>query len=102
MKASLVVLLFAASAFAQDPSAIPSAEAACGPKQVTFDAKQDPIQHPTPQPDAGKALVYLIEDLGRCVDCGRASLSLTDVTTRSSRWVSMATGSEPAEAGLIY
>jgi len=48
MKAALAVLLFTASALAQDPSAIISAEAACGPKQVTFDAKQDPIQHPTP------------------------------------------------------
>jgi hypothetical protein len=79
MKAALVVLFFAASALAQDPSAALAAEAACGPKEIRFDAKQDSIQHPAPQPEAGKALVYLIEDLGRCLDCGRASLRLTDV-----------------------
>jgi hypothetical protein len=79
MKAALVVVLFAASAFAQDQAAATAAEAACGPKEVKFDAKQDAVQHPTPQPEAGKALVYVIEDLGQCSDCGRVSLSLTDV-----------------------
>jgi hypothetical protein len=57
MKAALVVLFFAASALAQVPSAALAAEAACGPKEIMFDAKQDSIQHPTPQPEAGKALV---------------------------------------------
>jgi hypothetical protein len=98
VKAALVVLSFAASALAQDPSAALAAEAACGPKEITFDAKQDSTQHPTPQPEAGKALMYLIEDLGRCVDCGRASLSPRDVDNAvvkvgiDGRWVGAGRG----------
>ena len=59
MKAALVALLFAASAFAQDQAAITAAEATCGAKDVKFEAKQDSTQHPTPQPEPGKALVYV-------------------------------------------
>jgi hypothetical protein len=98
MKVALVVLFFAASALAEDLRAALAAEAACGPKEITFDAKQDSIQHPTPQPEAGKALVYLIEDLGRCVDCGRGSLSPTDVDSAvvkvgiDGRWVGAGRG----------
>jgi len=69
MKATLVVLLFAVSAIAQDQTAISAAEAACGSKDVKFEAKQDTNQHPTSQPEAGKALVYVIEDLGECSGC---------------------------------
>ena len=69
MKAALVLILFAASAFAQDQSAIVASEAACGPKNVNFDAKQETTQHPTPQPEPGKALIYVIEDLGQCPEC---------------------------------
>jgi hypothetical protein len=70
MKAALVVIFFAASAFAQDQSAIAAAEAACGPKNIDFDVKIDSKQHPTPQPEPGKALVYVVADLGQCPDCG--------------------------------
>lgn len=48
MKSALVLILFAASAFAQDQSAIAAAQAACGPKNVKFDARQDTTQHPRP------------------------------------------------------
>jgi hypothetical protein len=80
MKAALVVILFAASAFAQDQSAIAAAEAACGPKNVNFDVKQDATQHPTPQPEPGKALVYVVEDLGQCPDCGGVGRIVSDVS----------------------
>jgi len=69
MKAALIVLLFAASAFAQDQSAILAAESACGAKEVKFDAKQATTQHPAPQPEPGKALIYVVEDLGQCSEC---------------------------------
>jgi hypothetical protein len=71
MKSVLVVILFAAFAFAQDQTAITAAEAACGDQKIKFDAQQDTRQHPTPQPDADKALVYVVQDLGQlqCTGC---------------------------------
>jgi len=85
MKAALALILFATCAFtqaaAQDQSAIAAAESTCGPKTVNFDAKADPIQHPTPQPDADKTMVYVVEDLGQCPDCGYAGTNfITDVS----------------------
>ncbi len=78
MKTALVVILFAASAFAQDQAAIAASEAACGPKAVKFDAKQDASQHPVPQPDPGKALVYVIQDIGEipCTGCALTKVGL--------------------------
>lgn len=69
MRTILVVVLFAASALAQDSAAIMAAQAACGTPDIKFDAKQDAVLHPTPQPEPGKALVYVIEDLGQCSGC---------------------------------
>ena len=73
MKAALVVILFVASAFAQDQAAVTASEAACGPKAVAFTVKQDVTQHPTPQPEPGTALVYVVEDLGKCPNCDGGS-----------------------------
>jgi hypothetical protein len=81
MKIALVAILFVGSAFAQDQAAVVAAQSACGPKPVTFAVKTDAAQHPTPQPDAGKALVYVIEDLGQCVDCSGRPYSLLDIAT---------------------
>lgn len=69
MKAALVVILFvilfviqfAASAFAQDLS-VAAAESACGPVNTHFVVKTDLTSHTLQQPDAGKALVYVIEE----------------------------------------
>jgi len=62
MKAALVVLLFAASAWAQNPVA--AAIAACGPEGVEFKVKLDDVVHAPGQPEAGKALVYFIHEAG--------------------------------------
>jgi hypothetical protein len=62
MKSALIALLFAASAFAQEPSAV--ATAACGPKDASFDVKLDKTQHTLAQPEPGKALVYFIQENG--------------------------------------
>lgn len=35
--------------------------AGCGPSDVRFDVTTDKLQHPTAQPDAGKALVYVFD-----------------------------------------
>ncbi|MGB8595873.1 MAG: hypothetical protein WCD48_10235 [Candidatus Sulfotelmatobacter sp.] len=71
MKTALVVILLAVSTFVQDQSAIVAAEAACGAKDIKFAAKQDATQHPTPQPDADKALVYVVQEIGQlqCTGC---------------------------------
>lgn len=68
MKCALVVLLFAASAVAQDPAAAAAAESACGPASTRFEVRPA-TQHPTPAPDPAKASVYVIEDLGQCPGC---------------------------------
>jgi hypothetical protein len=65
MRTALAFVLFAVSAFAQDtPAAVSAAEAACGPSNAKFDVKNDDSQHTVAQPEAGKALVYVIQDIG--------------------------------------
>ena len=99
MRAALFVVLFAVSAFAQDQAAITAAQAACGPKEVKFDAKQDAAQHPTPQADPGKALVYVVQNLGemQCSGCALTKVGL------DGAWVGATKGSSyvyfPAEPG---
>lgn len=59
----LALVFFTMTAFAQDPAAISAAQAACGPKEVNFDVKSDNTQHIIGQPEAGKALVYVIQNM---------------------------------------
>lgn len=81
MKAALVLILFAASAFAQDQAAVTAAQSACGPKDVKFSVKPDATQHPAPQPEPGRALIYVVEDLGQCSECtGHGNTFLTNVS----------------------
>ena len=60
----LALLLLTIAAFAQDPAAISAAETACGPNNVKFDVKDDDSRHTVAQPEAGKALVYVLQDMG--------------------------------------
>jgi Protein of unknown function (DUF2846) len=62
MKIALVALLFAASALAQGPPA--ALPAACGPASVNFKVNLNADRHTRGQPEAGKALVYFIQDDG--------------------------------------
>jgi len=62
MKAAYVAVLVASSAFAQNPDLVPHAQPACGPMNVQFQVKTDSTQHPDAQPEAGKALVYVVEE----------------------------------------
>jgi len=62
LRTALIALLFASPAFAQDSTVNPLAAAGCGANEIHFDVKTDKKQHPTAQPDAGKALVYVIDD----------------------------------------
>jgi hypothetical protein len=79
MKILLTIVFLASSfTFAQDTAAVAAAEAACGPKDVSFDAKPDLSQHPAPQPDADKALVYVIQEFGevQCENCALTRVGL--------------------------
>ncbi len=60
LRTALIALLLASPAFAQDSTADPFTAAGCGPNEIHFDVKTDKKQHPTAQPDTGKALVYVI------------------------------------------
>ena len=78
MKAILVVILLAVSAFAQDQTATTAAESACGPKNVKFDAREDAGQHPVPEHEPDKALIFVVQDIGeiKCSDCALTRVGL--------------------------
>jgi hypothetical protein len=65
MKSALVVLLFAASAFAQDSQTTPTA---CGPNNVGFEVTLNKTPNNPSKPAPDKAEVYFIQDVGnsRC------------------------------------
>ena len=49
---------------------------------MTFTVNASETQSQNPQPESDKAAVFIIEDLGQCVDCGDASpLRITDVSS---------------------
>jgi len=68
MRTVLALFLLTTFAFAQDPAAVAAAESACGPKGVKFTVKDDNSQHAVGQPEDGKALVYVIQEIGS-VNC---------------------------------
>jgi len=63
-KCLIAILLLAAPLLAQSPASdqteIALNAAGCGPSQVIFGASSDKNQHPLAQPEAGKAVVYVI------------------------------------------
>jgi hypothetical protein len=58
-----IVLLLCCSCYAlgQDKAALTAAEAACGPRDIGFKIVADKSQHPTPVPENGKALIYVVQ-----------------------------------------
>ena len=60
LRSALLALLFASPAFAQDSTVNLLTAAGCGANEIHFDVKTNKNQHPTAQPEAGKALVYLM------------------------------------------
>jgi hypothetical protein len=60
--AAAAIFLCAPAVFAQDQAAAARAAAGCGPSQVQFDVKVDETLHMLAQPEAGKAIVYVVED----------------------------------------
>lgn len=61
MKTIMVVLLCISGLFAQEKTEIPKTTAACGPDSVKFDVTHPEASQPPAAPQAGKALVYVIE-----------------------------------------
>jgi hypothetical protein len=57
-----MVLFFVSPVLGQDSGATAGIASGCGPKEVHFPVKTDKKKHPTAEPDAGKARVYVIED----------------------------------------
>ena len=62
MKKIAAIVLLSCCALAQDKRAISRAEVGCGPQDVKYEVKTDESQHPTPTPEDGKALIYVVAD----------------------------------------
>jgi hypothetical protein len=58
-KTILAVLLLASAAYPRDDAAKARMAAGCGPSEINFEVKTDKKQHPTGQPEQGRALVYV-------------------------------------------
>jgi hypothetical protein len=63
-KTILTFFFLVVPVLAQDPAAASFAAAGCGSNEIQFDVKTDKKLHPLPQPEPGKALVYVFEDKG--------------------------------------
>jgi hypothetical protein len=62
MKRLLALAVLSVSAFAAEVTPAPSPQAACGPESSLFQVKAVPDPKPAVQPEAGKSLVYVIEE----------------------------------------
>jgi hypothetical protein len=62
MRRALILLLLAYPAVAQEKTGA-TAASACGPLDVKFAVDQN--QTKSVEPDSGKALVYVVEDIGK-------------------------------------
>lgn len=65
---SFLLLILPTITFSQDQAASARAAAGCGPAEVQFDVKTDKNQHALMQPEAGKTMVYVIQDEKRDVN----------------------------------
>jgi len=61
---TFLLSLLSCCAFGQDKAAIAAAEAGCGPDDVEFSVTTDESKHPTPAPENGKALIYVVQNGG--------------------------------------
>jgi len=65
MKTLLACIVLVCAAFASDEPSVRLAKAACGPDKARFGVKAHKGQPPAPQPQPGKALVYVVEEFVR-------------------------------------
>jgi hypothetical protein len=69
MKIAAAIILVSCCAFGQDKAAISLAEAACGPRDAKFYVKTE-SQHPAPEPENGKATMYVVGGQGGVISFG--------------------------------
>jgi hypothetical protein len=62
MKTAFAVIFLASSLFSQVAAVPPQIQPACGPANLQFRTTTDVSPPPDPQLEAGKALVYVVED----------------------------------------
>ncbi len=103
IKVPLVVILCATFAFAKPPRKVnspsPPPRAHAAPRTIKFEVEMGTTDPPHLEP--GKALVYVIEDLGQCSNCtGGSTERFTNVA--SQKWVLMARGSGPTRAAPTF
>lgn len=65
MKTILIAILFAPWTLAADTQPAGGVKTACGPEAIKFSVKPVEGQQAPPQPEPGKALVYVVEDYER-------------------------------------
>jgi hypothetical protein len=63
MAIGIFLAVFASPLFTQEPPPAAPARGGCGPSEAYFDVQTDRKQHPVATPDAGKAIVYVFEDI---------------------------------------
>jgi hypothetical protein len=61
MLAAFFLSLLPCCAFSQDKAAISAAEASCGPDNHELSVTIDESRHPTPSPENGKAVIYVVQ-----------------------------------------
>jgi hypothetical protein len=61
MKTIAAIVLLSCCAFGQDKAAVSAAEATCGPRDVGFEVSAEESRHPTPTPENGKAVIYVVQ-----------------------------------------
>jgi hypothetical protein len=90
-KCVLLMLVVIASAFGQGQAPDLRAAAGCGPAKTEFDVKTDKHQHSVAQPEASKALVYVIvEQKSDPANSSPLSFGSEKATTRvglDGKWV---------------
>jgi hypothetical protein len=62
MKTIAAIVLLSCCAFGQDKAAVSAMEAGCGPQDAKCEVKSDESQHPAPNPEDGRALIYFVAD----------------------------------------
>jgi hypothetical protein len=81
----LAILVWTVPVLAQSPGSDPRFAAGCGPLHSEFSVKVDKSDHNLLQPDAGKALVYVLVE-----ERPETAIKIGDVTTRvglDGNWV---------------
>jgi len=84
-KILIVFLVVVSPVVAQDQRTTALAAAGCGPDEVEFSVKTDKKQHPAPQAEAGKALVYVFERV-KTDDAGFAIFGVTTKVGLDGAW----------------